>query len=158
VQPVHLEFATKIRGSAETIFDCIADMPNYGHWLPGSNAFGGTTDVAPYPVTLGTTYLDAGPAGERPGRVTGFEPPAFIEFHQTMLVKQWPLRANLDILKWYRLKPGDSGTEVQCVLDMTVKVAPAALSSIGQALIVAAFKKENERVLAVLKRHVETGG
>jgi hypothetical protein len=32
-------------------------MPNYGRWLPGSNAFGGTTDVKPYPVRLGTTIL-----------------------------------------------------------------------------------------------------
>ncbi len=46
-------------------------MPNYGRWLPGSEAFGGTTEISPYPVRLGTTYLDAGPAGQRPGSVTG---------------------------------------------------------------------------------------
>jgi hypothetical protein len=61
----------RIEGSPETIFDPIADMPNYGRWLPGSEAFGGTTEVSPYPVRLGTTYLDAGPAGQRPCSVTG---------------------------------------------------------------------------------------
>jgi len=63
----HLQFTARIEGSPQTIFDLIADMPNYGRWLPRSSAFGGTTQVSPYPVCLGTTYLDAGPAGERPG-------------------------------------------------------------------------------------------
>jgi hypothetical protein len=55
------------RRISEFIFDLIADMPNYGRWLPGSEAFSGTTKVSRYPIRLGTTYLDAGPAGERPG-------------------------------------------------------------------------------------------
>jgi hypothetical protein len=56
-----LRFFTYINGRPETIFDLVADMPNYGTWLPDSSAFGGTVDVTPYPVRLGTTYLDAGP-------------------------------------------------------------------------------------------------
>lgn len=62
----HPRFTARINGSPEVIFDLIADMPNYGRWLPGSQALGGTTEVSPYPVRLGTTYLDAGPAGQRP--------------------------------------------------------------------------------------------
>jgi len=68
----HPRFTARIEGSPETIIDLIADMPNYGRWLPVSEAFGGTTEVSPYPVRPGTTYLDAGPAGQRPGSVTGF--------------------------------------------------------------------------------------
>jgi hypothetical protein len=54
----HPRFTVRIEGSPETIFDLVADLPNYGRWLPGSQAFGGTTEVSPYPVRLGTTYLD----------------------------------------------------------------------------------------------------
>ena len=54
-----LSFTTQITGSPATIFDLVADMPNYGRWLPDSSAFGGTINVTPYPVRLGTTYLDA---------------------------------------------------------------------------------------------------
>jgi hypothetical protein len=68
----HPRFTTRIEGAAETIFDLIADMANYGRWLPGSEAFGGTTEVSPYPVRLGITYLDAGRAGQRPGSVTAY--------------------------------------------------------------------------------------
>jgi len=48
----HLQYTAQIIGSPETIFDLIADMPNYGRWLPGSEAFGATTQVSPYPVRL----------------------------------------------------------------------------------------------------------
>ena len=58
---LHPQFTARIEGSPESIFDLIADVPNCGRWLPGSEAFGGTTEVLPYPVRLGTTYLDAGP-------------------------------------------------------------------------------------------------
>ena len=64
----HPRFKARIEGSPKTIFDLIADMPNYGRWLPGSDAFGGTTEVKPYTVRLGTTYLDAGPAGRGPAQ------------------------------------------------------------------------------------------
>jgi hypothetical protein len=59
-------FTTQIEGSPETIFDLIADMPHCGRWLPGSRAFGATTQVSPHPVRLGITYLVQG-SGERPG-------------------------------------------------------------------------------------------
>jgi hypothetical protein len=47
-------FTTQIAGPPEVVFDLVADMPNYGRWLPGSDAFGGTVNVTPYPVRLGT--------------------------------------------------------------------------------------------------------
>ena len=75
---LHPQFTARIESAPETIFDLIADMPNYGRWLPGSDAFGGTREVSPYPVRLGTAYLDAGPAGQRPGSVTGYDPPKYI--------------------------------------------------------------------------------
>jgi len=36
-----------------TVFELLADMTHYGRWLPGSQQFGQTTDVTPYPVQLG---------------------------------------------------------------------------------------------------------
>src|SRR6204780_4475361 len=93
----HPVFKAKIDGSPEFIFSLIADMPNYGSWLPGSDAFGGTTEVSPYPVRLGTTYLDAGPAGQRPGSVTGYAPPKYLAFHHTMPLKRSAGTAKIDV-------------------------------------------------------------
>ncbi len=40
-------------------------------------------------------YLYAGPAGQRPGSVTAYDPPWHITFHHAMLLKQGPLAADI---------------------------------------------------------------
>lgn len=146
----HKVFTAEIAGAPEIIFDLVADMPNYGRWLPGSQAFGGTTQVSPYPVRLGTTYLDAGPAGERPGSVTEYDPPKHIAFHHTMALKLGPLIGNSDIDIRYTLEPAGRSTRVIRDLTMAMDV-PILL----KPLVVYAFNKENVRILAELKRYVQ---
>jgi polyketide cyclase/dehydrase/lipid transport protein len=147
----HPRFTTRIEGSPETIFDLIADMPNYGRRLPGSEAFGGTTRVSPHPVRLGTTYLDAGPAGQRPGSVTGHDPPKHIAFHHTMLLKNAPRTANIDVHVRYTLEPVERATSV--IRDLEIQI-PGILT-VAEPLVVWVFRKENVRILAELKRYVE---
>jgi uncharacterized protein YndB with AHSA1/START domain len=148
----HLRFAARIDGPPEVVFDLLADMPNYGRWLPGSDAFGATSQVTPYPVGLGTTYLDAGPAGERPGSVTEFERPRRLGFHQTMRLTYGPLRANIDIGIRYTLELTEGATQV--VRDVDLRIEIPGLLKVAEPVIVAAFRKENGRILSELKRHV----
>ncbi|MGA9602615.1 MAG: SRPBCC family protein [Methyloceanibacter sp.] len=143
-------FTTEIDGAPEIIFDLVADMPNYGRWLPGSQAFGATTEVTPYPVQLGTTYLDAGPAGRRPGSVIEFDPPRRIAFRHTMELELAPFHGSSDIKIRYTLEPEGRTTRVARALDMTMQ-APVFL----RPFIIHAFRKENVRILAELKRYVE---
>jgi hypothetical protein len=150
---VHLEFTAQIRGSPDALFQLIADLPNYGRWLPGSNAFGGTTQVTPYPVRLGTTYLDGGPAGVRPGSVTEFDPPRRIAFHQTAALQRGPLRGDVDIRIGYTLGPVDRSTRVFRTLDLDIHIP--GLWKVLQPLVVAAFRKENARVLRELQHYAE---
>ena len=75
-------------------------------WLPGSEAFGGTTEVSPYRFRLATTYLGAEPAGS----VTGYDPPKCIAFHDPMLLKQGPLTANIDVHIRYTFEPVEDAT------------------------------------------------
>jgi carbon monoxide dehydrogenase subunit G len=149
----HSRFTARIAGSPETIFDLLADMPNYGRWLPGSEAFGETTEVSPYPVRLGTTYLGAGPAGKRPGSVTGYDPPNYITFHHTILLKRGPLTANIDVHVRYTLEPVERATRVIRDLDLTIQIP--GLLKLAEPLVSSAFRKENVRILAELKRYVE---
>lgn len=149
----HRVFTTRIVGAQEVIFDLIADMPNYGRWLQGSLAFGATTEVSPYPVRLGTTYLDVGPAGQRPGSVTAYDRPAMIAFHQTMLLKQGPLTANIDVHINMTFEPLAGATLVSRALDLTVDIP--GLLRIADPLVVYSFHRENARMLAELKRYVE---
>jgi len=146
-------FTAQIAGQTDRVFDLIADMPNYADWLPGSNAFGGTTEVTPYPVQLGTSYLDWGPAGSRRGSVTAFDRPRSIAFHQTMLLKRGPLTADVNITIDYTLKPSSGGTAVVRDLDITVQMP--GLMRLATPMVVAAFRKENARTLAALRRYFE---
>jgi uncharacterized protein YndB with AHSA1/START domain len=149
----HPVFTTRIVGPPRPIFDLIADMPNYGRWLPGSEAFGGTTKVAPYPVRLGTTYLDGGPAGERPGSVTEFDPPRRICFHHTMLLRKGPLRADIDVHVHYALAPEAGTTVVVRTLDLTIEMR--GWQKLALPFVLQGFRKENLRIMAELKRYIE---
>jgi uncharacterized protein YndB with AHSA1/START domain len=147
-----MRFTVLIEAPPEDIFAVIADLAGYATWLPGSKAFGGTTDIAPLPVGLGTTYVDAGPAGVRRGVVSAYEPPRRICFHQPMAVAG-PLRGTIDIHLCHVLEPVDRGTRVARELELGI---PGALK-LATPLIRRMFGKENERVPAALKSHVEEG-
>jgi uncharacterized protein YndB with AHSA1/START domain len=150
-----LRFTTHIHGSPETVFDLVADMPNYGRWLPDSSAFGGTVDVRPYPVRLGTTYLDAGPI-EKPGSVTEFDRPRHIAFHHIVQLRQSDLTSDIDASIRYTFEPRDGGTFVDGRLVLVFDLR--GLKRLMLPALIYGFKKENNRMLAALKRYVDAGG
>jgi uncharacterized protein YndB with AHSA1/START domain len=145
-----MRFTILVEAPAEEIFAVIADVAGYATWLPGSKSFGVTTDISPLPVGLGTTYVDAGPAGVRRGEVTAYEPPGRICFHQPMDVAG-PLRGTIDIHLCHTLEPTDGATRVGRELTLGI---PGALK-LATPLIKGMFRKENQRVLAALKAHCE---
>ena len=149
----HWTFTARMAATPYVVFDLISDLPNYGRWLPGSSAFGATTEVSPYPVRLGSTYLDAGPSGRRPGSVTEYDRPTRIAFHQTMVAKKGPLTANTEVYIRYTFEPVEGATFVTRDVDLRVRIA--GLWQIADPLVVAAFRKENARLLPILKRYVE---
>jgi len=147
-----LTFVAEIEGPAEEIFAAIADLTGYHRWLDGSNSFGGITEISPLPIGLGTTYVDAGPAGTRHGSIVAYEPPKKIAFHQPMRTSG-PLRGNIDIDVCCTLEPGERTTRVT----RDVTIAPRGILILAQPLVMSAFRRENERLLLALKRHVEGG-
>ena len=147
----HLRFTSRIAAPPELVFDLVADMPNYGKWLPDSSSFGGTVDVTPYPVRLGTTYLDAGPI-QKPGKVTEFDRPRRIAFRHTVMIRS-PITTDVDARVRYTFEPSHGGTAVLRELDLTIDLR-GPLKLLRPALLWG-FRKENVRTLACLKRHVE---
>jgi Polyketide cyclase / dehydrase and lipid transport len=150
----HKLYTAHVAAPPSTLFGLLADMPNYGRWLPGSAQFGGTTDVEPYPVRLGTRYHDGQP--DRPGHdwwgtVTGYQPPGSLDFHHTIPVSQ--LRATVDVHIHYSFEPANAGTQVSrwLVLDITM---PALFRPLRRA-IVSRFDQENVRTIAAVKTYAE---
>ena len=151
---VQLRFTSQIAGPPEVVFALVADMPNYGKWLPDSSSFGGTVDVTPYPVRLGTTYLDSGPI-QKPGKVTDFERPRRIAFRHTVMIRS-PITTDVDARIRYTFEPSQGGTAVLRELDLTIDLR-GPLKLLRPALLWG-FRKENVRTLACLKRYLESSG
>jgi hypothetical protein len=151
----HKLYSAKVAAPAEVLFELLSDMPNYGRWLPESEAFSRTTDVDPYPVALGTNYLDGRP-GE-PGKdwrgtVIGFQRPGSIDFHQTIHVSQ--LKATVDVRIHYSLESEDGGTRVSRWQVMDVKM-PTIVRPL-RSVIISKFDQEIARTMAAVKEFAET--
>lgn len=146
-----LHFAVDIKAPPEPIFATIVNLTSYHRWLATSNAFAGIRDVAPWPVQIGTTYVDEGPAGTRQGRVLEFDAPTRVVFRQPMRTSG-PLNGTIDIDIICTLVPIESGTRVV----REVNIAARGVLVLAQPLILPAFRKENQRLLAALKRHMES--
>ncbi len=142
-------FTTVIEGRPQIIFELIADLPNTGVGCRGLWRSERLTGVA-ISSPLGTTYLDAGSAGQRPGSVTVYDPPRHIAFHHTMALKLGPIDGDADIHIRYTLEPAAHATRVIRALEMTMQV-PGPM----RPLVIYAFNKANLRILAALKRYVE---
>lgn len=150
----HKFYQQSIDAPAELLFRLLSDLPNYGDWLPGSAAFGRTTEVEPYPVRRGTRYHDGKPdqAGmDWWGTVSGYQPPGSVDFHHTIHVRQ--LLATVDVHIHYSLEAEGGRTLVTrwLILDVTMPVVFRPL----RTLVTASFDKENVRTMAALKQYAE---
>ena len=138
-----------IRCPAETIFDVIVDFRGQDRWLKPSSSYHGTVEVSSDPVMLGTTYREPGPFGVRHGRVTEFERPTAITFHQPMTMR---LRAGtVDVVMRYTLTPVDGITRVRRLVTLGI---PRSLKLV-QPVLIRAFRTESRRTLLALKAYAD---
>lgn len=151
----HKIYTAKIDAPAPLLFSLLSDMPHYDDWLPGSDQFGSTADVEPYPVQLGSRYHDGKP--DEPGKdwwgeVTGFQPPGSLDFHHVIHVKQ--LRATVDVHIHYSFEPDDGGTRANrwLVLDFTMPILFRPL----RPIVISSFDKENLRTMDAVKIYAES--
>jgi hypothetical protein len=150
----HRFYSSKIAASPDVLFGLLSDLPNYGRWLPPSDEFGGTTDVEPYPVQLGSRYHDGQP--DQPGKdwwgsVTGFQPPGSIDFQHTIHVRQ--LRTSIDVHIHYSFEREGADTVVNRWLILDVRM-PFVLRPL-RPVITSRFDKENQRTMAAVKKYAE---
>jgi len=150
----HKMYTSTVTAPSDFLFDLLADLPTYGRWLPGSDAFGRTVDVEPYPVRYGTRYHDGKP--DVPGKdwfgtVTGFQPPGSLDFHHTIGVKQ--LRGSVDVHIHYSFERDGDATRVSrwLVLDISMPIIFRPL----RRLIISSFDKENVRTMRAVKTYAE---
>jgi uncharacterized protein YndB with AHSA1/START domain len=142
-----MQFTTTIHAPPEQVFNLIADLPNYGKWLPSSSLYGAVTKYSDLPVRQGTQYVDQGKTSRMTGAVTEFDPPRRIAFRQTTI----SAFGQLDIQIHYTLKPTGDGTRVL----RETTVTPSGGFRVLQPLILGPIRKENERILEMMKAYLE---
>lgn len=142
-----LKFTKDIHAPVQAVFDLIADLPNYGRWLPPSNLYAAVTEYSGLPVQAGTTYLDKNNVSPMTGTVTLFEPPHRITFRQVTK----SLFGSLTIEIRYLLEPHGDTT----LLTREVTVSPSGLYRLVEPFLVRPIPPEVGRILEMMKAYLE---
>ena len=140
-----------IAAPAEKIFAAIVDFRGYDRWLPRSDVFEGITDISSEPIALGTTWTEPGPNGVRHGRVTRFERPTRVTFHQPMALRP-SLLGTIDITVDVALDTRSNAVHLSRVVTIGI---PWQLKLV-QPLVVRRFRTESARTLLALKAFAES--
>jgi uncharacterized protein YndB with AHSA1/START domain len=147
-----MQFQTTINCSREEVFALIADLANYPRWLPPSNLYDSVTSISNLPVQRGTTYVDRGQSTIMNGEVTEFELPHVIAFHQLTTIQRVVPLGGIDIRIRYTLTDQGQGTQV----NRAVTLQTSGLLRVAQPIIVNTTRRENERILQMMKTHLES--
>jgi uncharacterized protein YndB with AHSA1/START domain len=147
---VKLRWDIDIRAGAGKVFSILAELRDYGRWLPSSSAFRGTHFISEGPIGVGTTYVEPGPLGVRHGKVTEFVPPTRLCFEQPMTLRPRAMGV-LGIRLSHTLTP--SGDTVRLCRELELE--PDGPVKFLMALVVPAFRAENARMMKKLKAYAE---
>lgn len=142
-----LVFTQDIRAPIEKVFELIANLPDYGKWLPPSSLYTAVTEYTNLPVQAGTTYVDQGKLSRMTGTVTVFEPPQRITFRQVTET----LFGSLTIEIRYVLEARGSTTH----LTRNVTSSPTGFYRLAEPLLLRSIRPEVVRILDMLKKYLE---
>jgi uncharacterized protein YndB with AHSA1/START domain len=81
---IRLQIDRTIDRPIEEVFDRLADIDGYRAWMPQNGLFRDSESVAGDTSGVGTEFRDITRMGVLPGRVTDFERPHRIAFHQVL--------------------------------------------------------------------------
>ena len=145
-----IERHVDIAASPESVFDLVADLHDYGRWLPSSGDYEGTSEISPPPVAVGTTYVERSRQGVRHGMVIAVARPDVIAFRQPMTLRP-RLAGTIDSTVTMSVAATAKGARVTRTVELGIPRRIGFLRSV----VVGRYARESERMLAALKRHAE---
>jgi uncharacterized protein YndB with AHSA1/START domain len=146
-----MQFNIVINSPIDTVFSLITDLKNYDKWLPASDIYSEVTQISDADLKLGTTYIDKGTSTVMQGEITEFYPPCHVTFSQTTQFKLLMFNTRMDIQIKYTLQTVENGTKV--TRDFTLYVL--GILKLMQPVLMNTIRKENERILQVMKTYLE---
>jgi carbon monoxide dehydrogenase subunit G len=104
--------------------------------------------VSETPIRLGTTYVDRSKQGPLHGRVTAYQPPHELGFHQEAQLALG--RLAIDIR--YQLEELEGVTRVH----RTTAPQMSGMLALLRPIVIRSIRRENLRTLARIKQYLET--
>ena len=145
-------FSIQINHDPATIFALLTRLAHYGDWLPYSNSYTGLHDISDDPILLGSTYRDGHGALEMHGTITELVPNHRITFQQTTRPNLVPfIRSTITITISYTLEQNAFGT----TLYRDYQLSLSGFFRLIKSVVIKRVTVENERVLALIKSHLE---
>jgi uncharacterized protein YndB with AHSA1/START domain len=142
-----------IAASPVVVFDLIADLHDYGRWLPSAGDYEGTSEISPPPVAVGTTYVEHSRAGVRHGVVIALARPDVVAFRQPMTLRPRSLGTIASTVTM-SVSANAVGARVTRTIDLGI---PRRLKLV-RSTIVGRYARESERMLRRLKAYAEALG
>jgi uncharacterized protein YndB with AHSA1/START domain len=148
-----IEQQVDIAASPEVVFDLIADLHEYGRWLPSAGDYEGTSEISPPPVAVGTTYVEHSRTGVRHGVVIALARPDVIAFRQPMTLRPRSLGTIASTLTM-----SVSANAVGARVTRTIELGIPRRLTLVRSTIVGRYARESERMLRRLKAYAEALG
>jgi uncharacterized protein YndB with AHSA1/START domain len=148
-----IERQVDIAASPEVVFDLIADLHDYGRWLPSVGDYEGTSEISPPPVAVGTTYVEHSRTGVRHGVVIALARPDVVAFRQPMTLRPRSLGTIASTVTM-SVSANAVGARVTRTIDLGI---PRRLKFV-RSTIVGRYARESERMLRRLKAYAEALG
>lgn len=142
-----MDFTIDVASPMARVFELLADLPNYPQWLPPSGLYA-TTVVSETPIRLGTTYVDRSKQGPLHGRVTEYQPPNMLGFHQEAHFALGRLIIDIH----YQLEVVEGATRVH----RATAPQTSGLLALLRPIVIRSIRQENLRTLARMKQYLET--
>ena len=143
------DYEVGIERPVEDVFAVLSAVEKYHEWLPPSDIYLRTELADDEPIKQGAKYVDIQKGAKMPGEVHIYEAPRRIGFRQRL---KMPLGSQLKVRIEYTLIADGNGTHVvrHHVFQLPLLLRPAVL------LLRSKIITENERIVAALKRAVES--
>ena len=148
-----IEQQVDIAASPEVVFDLIADLHEYGRWLPSAGDYEGTSEISPPPVGVGTTYVEHSRTGVRHGVVIALARPDVIAFRQPMTLRPRSLGTIASTVTM-----SVSANAVGARVTRTIELGIPRRLKLVRSTIVGRYARESERMLRRLKAYAEALG
>ena len=148
-----IERQVDIAASPEVVFDLIADLHDYGRWLPSAGDYEGTSEISPPPVAVGTTYVEHSRTGVRHGVVIALARPDVVAFRQPMTLRPRSLGTIASTVTM-----SVSANAVGARVTRTIELGIPRRLKLVRSTIVGRYARESERMLRRLKAYAEALG